>query len=205
MINCDRCGARIPDPAMSTKDGCYCCTNSHYRLGGILTLGPYHKDARLSRMILSLKHGAKTWYAREFGWRLAQTVKREYPDTTFNAIVAVPLHRSRLRQRGYNQADLIAGAMADSMGIPSYRWLLRRFRRTKPQSGGRELRHSNVSGAFEAGGICRNAKIILVDDVVTTGATTGECARVLFEAGAQDVVVAACAWVPVLRNTGSSQ
>ncbi len=199
-VVCVRCKALIPDPGLMLADGCYCCSRDDAPLLGIITIGPYHEDQQLSGMILAMKHGGKTWYAREFGFRLAQKIRRYYPDSRWDAVVAVPLHRTRRWKRGYNQAALVAGELASHLDVPSFEWLLRRHRRTSPQSGGRDQRRSNIEGAFESGGICSNARIILVDDVVTTGATTAECAMTLRRAGAAEVLVAACAWVPVRRS-----
>jgi len=114
----------------------------------------------------------------------------------FDLIVPVPLHRSRLRQRGFNQSALIAREVGRLLGRPVAEDLLRRVRRTRPQV---ELhasqRAANVRDAFaavEAPALQRKT-VLLIDDVLTTLATCEECARVLVDAGAKTVYVAGVA------------
>ena len=110
----------------------------------------------------------------------------------FDAVVPVPLHRSRLRRRGFNQAELLARGVAAGMNAPVSD-TLRVVRKTRDQV---ELsaagRRSNVEGAYAVRGGARG-KILLVDDVFTTGATASSCAETLLEAGADEVhVVTLC-------------
>jgi ComF family protein len=102
-----------------------------------------------------------------------------------DVLVPVPLHRQRRRRRGFNQAEAIAG----SLGLPA-RPLLRRVRATPSQTDlPAAQRHANVRGAFRLArrADVRGLRVVLVDDVCTTGATLEACARVLREAGAADV------------------
>src|SRR5215218_2631818 len=110
----------------------------------------------------------------------------------YDAFVPVPLHRSRLRRRGFNQAELLARGVAAGLNAPVLN-KLRAVRRTRDQV---ELsaaeRRANVEGAFAARERVRG-RILLVDDVFTTGATTSECAETLLAGGAQEVhVVSMC-------------
>lgn len=104
----------------------------------------------------------------------------------FDAVVAVPLHRARLAKRGFNQAEVIGRAVAGRIGAP-FLDKLRAVRGTRDQV---ELtaasRRENVAGAFEARGPIAG-RVLLVDDVMTTGATLDECARVLKTSGAGEV------------------
>ena len=113
-----------------------------------------------------------------------------------DALVPVPLARERERERGFNQATLLAGHLAAASGLTvEPRWLSRR-RSTRPQT---ELtagaRRGNVARAFSASPRVAGAHVVLVDDIVTTGATVAECARTLREAGARTVGVLAVARV----------
>jgi ComF family protein len=113
-----------------------------------------------------------------------------YPELGgFDAVVPVPLHASRLTERGYNQADLLAMPISKALGIP---WtdLLTRNRRTSPQwSLGRRARKMNLQGAFalRARGQVSGMRVLLVDDVATSGTSLEECAKALQGAGARSV------------------
>ncbi len=117
-------------------------------------------------------------------------------------LLTVPLHRSRLRRRGYNQAWELARPLARELGVPLRHDALQRLRHTEAQT---ELdaigRRRNVRGAFALhAGIELPAHVALLDDVMTTGATLAECARVLRRAGVQRVDVWALARAPSPRG-----
>lgn len=106
----------------------------------------------------------------------------------FDLLVPVPLHPSRLRERGYNQALLLAREVSTASGRPVAEPLSRRFA-TKPQWNlGRSARRANLSGSFAAArGSMKGLRVLLVDDVCTTSATLEECAKALRRAGAASV------------------
>jgi len=124
----------------------------------------------------------------------AERMPRPLPD----AIVPVPLHPARIRARGYQPAGVLAGALSRRLGVPLLPRLLSRVRDTPSQTGrGRADRRRNVAGCFElAPGAAPPANVWLVDDVVTTGATLGEVARVLRRAGARRVSAVCIARTP---------
>jgi len=104
-----------------------------------------------------------------------------------DAIVPVPLHRARLKERGYNQSALLARELGRATGIPVVEGVLLRSVRTRPQVelAARE-RAANVRGAFSCAGTLYEA-VLLVDDVLTTGATLCACAQALRDGGAREV------------------
>lgn len=113
------------------------------------------------------------------------------------ALVPVPLHPDRLRQRGYDQALELAKALATGLGLPLCADGLRRCRSTGAQTErGAAARRRNVRGAFAPGRGALPARVALVDDVITTGATATECARVLRSAGVATVELWAMARAP---------
>ncbi len=124
-----------------------------------------------------------------------------------DAVVPVPLHPARLRSRGFNQAALLARAMGRHVGAP-VRLLLRRTRATPLQpSASAARRWRNVAGAFDASARVRARTVLLVDDVLTTGATATACTAALVEAGARAVYVWTLARAEgpvVIRSPGGS-
>lgn len=108
----------------------------------------------------------------------------------FDIITPVPLHRSRLMQRGFNQAELLAKNTARGVGLPFYSNVLKRVKPTLAQAGlSKTKRFANLRGAFKIndGRLVDGRNILLIDDIFTTGSTIGECARALFKAKARSV------------------
>ena len=109
---------------------------------------------------------------------------REYCDV----VVPVPLSHVRMRQRGYNQSAILSQPLIDAFGLAYEPEVLQKVVETKAQSKlGREERQQNVKGAYVAKqGLCAGKKVLLVDDILTTGSTLNECAKTLLEAGAAE-------------------
>ncbi|HWK36472.1 ComF family protein [Sphingomonas sp.] len=151
---------------------------------------------------LRLKYAGRTAFAQT----AARQMARLLPDDA-TLLVPVPLHRRRLWSRGYNQAALIADALARASGVPRAHDLLLRRKPTPVLRGlGRRARAKAVAGAFaladRAAPRLMGAHIVLVDDVFTTGATAGACTRVLLRGGAARVTVLAWARVIDPQATG---
>ena len=154
----------------------------------------FYEDA-VREAILRYKFQNAAYYAEPFGKLLSELV-RERLRNEFDLITWVPLSKKRLRKRGYDQAMLLARATADHLEavcVP----LLEKFRNVPAQSGlGRvEQRRANVSGVYRAvrADLIAGKRILLIDDVVTTGSTLSECARILLLSGAASVVCATLA------------
>lgn len=150
-------------------------------------------DERMALVIHALKFGGRRGLAPALGEALAQSLPIHYrPDL----VLDVPLHPARQRERGYNQAALLADSLALRLGSPRLSGALRRLRATRPQSGlsARARRH-NLEGAFGVAqpAALRDREILVVDDVLTTGSTLGACLAALRACGARASGVA-LAW-----------
>ena len=125
-----------------------------------------------------------------FGSQLAKVLKNSNSDVVFDVLVPIPLHKKRLKERGFNQSQLLAKSISEKSGIPLHSDLLCRNRYTLPQAKmNRDERIENVKGAFQFTNSpnLKGKTVLLVDDVLTTGSTMNECARVLKNGGAKDV------------------
>ncbi len=147
----------------------------------------FQYDAAVRSGLLALKFSDASEWAQTFAAMAVQTLLRT--GRKFDAVIAIPLHRDRLAERGYNQAGLIAAEIAHRINCPDWSDALMRTRATGRQSEqtSREARKNNLSDAFVWTGPkqLKAARILLIDDVLTTGATLAAAALPLFSAGAQ--------------------
>ena len=146
-------------------------------------------------LVLRLKYSRAFWLAPALGRAMAAAAWAEGIRDA-DVVVPVPLTARRMCRRGYNQSALLGRAAARALGIGFEAGALRRVRDPGPQDHhGRQARRSRVRGCFAVrlADRVRGRRVLLIDDVVTTGATAGECARVLLAAGAASVEVMACA------------
>lgn len=136
------------------------------------------------------KFSGRSGYAGCFGLLMAQSVQDAWGDVRFDGVTWAPLSKQRLRRRGYDQAGLLAREAAARLELPVVS-TLQKVRHTAAQSGLDEdgSRRANVLGAYESlpGADVAGKVLLLCDDVVTTGATLSECARILRTAGAERV------------------
>jgi ComF family protein len=147
----------------------------------------------LERVLQAFKFKRHDFFADPLAELMEQTI-RERGDRDFDAIVPVPMHRAKLRRRGYNQAELLARALAKRIGVRCQPALLTKTRDHDAQSKlARDERAANVRGAFLASARVTSLRILLVDDVCTTGATIRACAGELVRAGAARVAAAVVA------------
>lgn len=149
-------------------------------------------DGSLMEAIHRFKYGGKLGLARPLSALVKRAFVTFWEKGSVEIVVPVPLHRRRLRKRGFNQAHLLGRGVAGQDGIVLDGRVLYRRRSTQPQTGlSRRQRHKNIQGAFAVRRPQRvdRRKVLLVDDVFTTGATAEACARALMEAGAARVDV----------------
>jgi ComF family protein len=147
----------------------------------------------LRELIHLLKYQGMTPLAGPLGARMVEAARRAECAGAYaacDAVVAMPLDAIRRRDRGYNQAELLAREVARGLDRPLWTGACRRVRSTTPQAGlSRTQRRANVNGAFAAEPRrVADRTILLVDDVMTTGATLSACSRALFQAGARRIL-----------------
>jgi ComF family protein len=144
-------------------------------------------DGLLKEAVQGIKYGNVKLLGEELGKRLAECVQTQ--DWTIDTMIPVPLHETRLKQRGYNQAQVLCEYAATQLEIPCVPQALKREIYSQSQVGlSAEERKKNVENVFSAkSDLVSNRSIIIVDDVCTTGSTLSECAKVLLDAGARQV------------------
>ncbi len=183
--------ARCPRCALPLDENGVCadCRRGTPPFAATAALGLY--DGRLREAIQRLKYRGDFRLAQPLGLLLAQQVTKLGP---IDRIVPVPLHITRLRQRSYNQSQLLAQAIGKELHIPTAPRTLQRLQATTPQQTlSSEERLNNLRGMFALRADVRGLRVLMVDDVMTTGATLRECAQVLLSGGAAEVVTAVAA------------
>jgi len=168
---------------------CSNCEGRRWHLSVIVTACRY--EGLVRELIQRFKYGRDQSLVRPLGHLLVRGLDDpRLHGKVFDAIVPVPLHPLRKREREFNQSMLLARRLGKRMGIPVMD-LLRRSRGTAPQAGfDRDARMRNLEGAFalrKGEKLPPNALLLLVDDVSTTGSTLDACAAVLLEEGASEV------------------
>ena len=203
---CQKCGrpfvSEVAVAAAAAQPLCHLCRRDVYHFDRARSFAVYN-DAMV-RAIVLLKYHAVTPLGGWFAARLAEVVARDPDAFAADVVVPVPLHATRLRERGYNQAEMIARPLAKRLGLPLRPVLLVRTKPRPPKLKlTRKERWQTVRGAYamRADTKIDKVRVLLVDDVFTTGATLDACSRVLRQAGASRVVALTVArvapeWLP---------
>ena len=166
------------------------CTNYQKKLPFIDSWAAvwYYEDTARRSLLRYKFRGARN-YATGYGRLLAMKLQELHPEG-FDVLTWVPVSSFRKFTRGYDQVELLAQAVSKELGLEPIP-LLRKIRHNRPQSGiiGDAKRRANVLGAYRAENteLLLEKRVILLDDIITTGATAGECARVLLTAGAKEI------------------
>lgn len=185
VAKCRSCA--MPWSGETDGDVCFACMTDPLPVGWCEAWGRY--SGSLERVLHALKFERYDFLDDQLAALLHETLR----DRDFDAIVPVPMHWLRQRRRGYNQAELIARALSRRTGIET-ELLLRKTRGGSPQSTlARDARARNVRGAFAASARAKGKRILIVDDICTTGETFRACARALLREEASRVCAIAIA------------
>ena len=183
-----RCCAQ-PFPSATSSHLCGVCLQRPPSFSIVHAVGIY--QGSLKEAVHKLKYRSQLTLAQPLGQLLSESITAAGNAFAPHRIIPVPLHPGRLRQRGYNQALEVARPIARQLAIPLDTTLLQRIRKTPPQQGLSAVeRRSNLRNAFAVTSRAPALKILLVDDVMTTGETVRECCRTLLAGGVDEVQVA---------------
>lgn len=187
--SCPVCG----EPALSKHATvCDSCLKNKQPFTKIFFYGIY--NGVLKKAIHSFKFCGTRRLGHPLGVFLLQAMSEHTTTQNTDCIVPVPLHKASLIERGFNQTAALAVVLSKATGIPLLNNVLVKNRVTLPQFAlNRAERQKNLRGAFSSSGTIKGLRVLLVDDVVTTGATARECGRTLMKQGAANVCVAALA------------
>lgn len=180
---CQRCGKHIREEKEEYCRGCRRVMHEFDRGMGVFTY------QSVARSMYRFKYAGRREYARFYGKEIVRKLGRFIRMWKPDALVPVPIHYTRKRERGYNQAEVLAQVVGREMGIPVKSRLLKRVKKTLPQKLlGDAERQNNLKKAFK---IDRNdvklKTVIIIDDIYTTGSTVDACAAALKGAGVKKV------------------
>jgi ComF family protein len=162
----------------------------------LASLYVFEKEGVLQKIVHSLKYSGAQAVGIELGRLLGQMLMERR--ITGNVLVPIPLHKRKLRERGYNQSELIARGLSERTGVPLRTDLVRRTRFTQTQTAlSLGERKKNMEDAFEYRSPkayeVKGKTIVLIDDIITTGSTVVSCAEILKRAGAREIIAASAA------------
>nr|WP_316621716.1 phosphoribosyltransferase family protein [uncultured Ruminococcus sp.] len=173
-IACEHCYSEIRRKHVPLKSGAR----------GFRCISAFVYGGKVRRMILRLKYFDRIQYVPQVAELMADDIRSAYGENAFDLITFVPMHEKDLKKRGYNQSQLLSKALSSLLDIP-YQDTLRKIKRTKKQHRLKYAeRKTNLTGAFEVidKELIKDKRILLIDDIVTSGYTLGNCAKKLSSA-----------------------
>lgn len=194
-VRCPYCGSVI----LSDEYACKNCIEqfpksyyTKYAAGGYRCVSPFPYSKIFRYGVKNFKFNKRKNYAEKFAIVMCKCISESYTNSSFDIVTCVPMHKKMIRKRGYNQAELLARECSKILGVP-YCDTLEKFKMNKPQhSVSAKERENNVRGVFRI--IDKNCvsdkNILIVDDIITTGNTLGECAKTLAKFGCKTICCA---------------
>lgn len=184
---CRVCGEPV-EGKIDSDYTCYLCSGSPRFFDEARSASKH--DLGIRKVLKAFKYRGETWLQKDLVLLLYGCFQAHFPSAGIDFITCVPAHPLNQRQRGYNQAQLLASGLARKTGIPYKGDCLRRDSMLGTQTRlTAKQRARNVTGAFSSRKTLQGEHVLLVDDVMTTGSTVSECAKILKESGAGKVRV----------------
>lgn len=166
------------------------CTCNEYG-GSVLEnlAGVYIYDGKIRSQIALFKFGKQKNFAKEFSLRMSERVAQVFSEADFDAVTFVPSSEKSMKERGFNQSELLAKGVAEKLFVPLTDFLVKAKETELQHSLSAKERTENLDGAFamKDGADVKGKTVLLCDDIKTTGTTLRKCADVLYENGAKEV------------------
>jgi|LSQX01.2.fsa_nt_gb ComF family protein len=184
------------------KKECFCLGHKHYYKA---IAAPFYYEGAAGKAIRRLKHTKDEKAVELFAEEMARIFDENFSNLAYDFITSVPLSKKSYNSRGYNQAELLAKEFAKEVKLPYKETLIKSYETEAQHTLSKTERTGNLIGIFEPfiGDISKGKRIVLVDDVKTTGTTLNECAKTLLIAGAEEVICI-CAAITKNDKTGST-
>ena len=170
---CDDCKKKFPVEFLTS-----------YATGGYKTISPFPYDGIFANAVKSFKFGDNPYYAKQLSFPLSTEILRGFDISEIDLITCVPMHKNTLRQRGYNQAELLAKHCSEILQI-DYADVLEKHKENLFQHELKGARRAeNVKGVYRVPvkSAVKDKNILIIDDIITTGSTLGECCHILKKA-----------------------
>ncbi len=209
VISADRLACDSCQKALSRIDGKVCCKcgrgiklcSCRGEKYFVSQSAPFYYEGVVRNGLHRFKFRKGQQNAEAFCEEMAKTVSERYADVTFDCIVAVPMTKKSIRQRGYNQIDILCRRLEEKLGVRYESNALIKLYETRKQHGiSLVLRRGNLTGVFDVPDreIINGKTVLLCDDISTSGETFNECAKMLWLSGAKEV---RCISVALTRQT----
>lgn len=191
-------GEKILDHSCFKKNNNNMVKQFHVEKNDFLCFSPYTYSGPIKKSIWKFKFRNHKEYAFYFSFSINQALNKLNPELTFDFITSVPISKERLKERGYNQTEIFAKQISRMRNTKYKRLLVKTVNNLPQHTLPAEERYKNVKGVYsiKKSGIMKNKKILLCDDIITTGNTICECRKILLNAGASEVICATIAIVP---------
>lgn len=178
---CEKCRKDFPSAAVF-----------RYAVGGYKCVSPFPYSGKYRKAVWDFKFNNCGAYAKQLALKMVDSIFEVYKEESFDIVTCVPMHKSSLKQRGYNQAMLLAKCCAEIMNLPYEDTLIKHKKNKAQHSIKASERAENVKGVYKIAdkNIVENKRILLIDDIITTGSTLGECAKILSKSGSVKVCCA---------------
>ena len=181
-LACPECLAQFPE---TIREG--------HAIGGYQYTAPFPYNGIFAEAVKGFKFRGHKEYAEKLAWQITNSINESFDCEQIDYITCVPMHKNQLKKRGYNQSELLAEWVSKQLNIP-YEKLLIKHKENQPQhSLLSSQKPDNVKGVYKAVNTdkIKGNNILVIDDILTTGHTLGECCRILSKAGGRKIYCAA--------------